>query len=717
MGHKQTIRRLKTEKNVNKQKEKPIEKKEVVVEEIEKIENTQLQVARFQEDEDLEPVKLEKEDNDGRTSNNDDEKKVIKTAVQQITEKKSRLTRPSKPHLSTTYSDIDNNIKNENATLKLELENLKDLLKKTKNEPQKKALEIAKWEAKKVWQNKVEQLKYKVQEKEKIIAVLEKQVTSSRDTIARLEKDKLRRQQGQTHTVPTAPTERQLLHKIEDLSKQLHLLGDENNNLRRTASLPRDKTVTDLEIRNKTIEDNLNALQKEMKTAGFRHERDDQLTEQLAERENVLLTRMLKLGSTNNELQFEVDLLKRDLPRLKERVEQQTEYINLLKVEKNEALKELERLKNDAELPVKKLPTTSGKSIPELEKTVQLLKNVVERVQKENEQLKHAPGVVLNQEIEGLKSENQTLKNRIHEITQQVGGQLSKRYESKVEAMDKLMKENEKLTKLLEKQNNVKERLRESKSSLQAQKDKLVKELEDTKKKLLEAEKKAPKMSGTSSRGYNSAVTTKMMETRVKKLELELSTKNVELSTLKQTLNEKVGSEREVLEDNERLREQVEILERFPPGAGGSDPNTIRELQLSRLTVARIENEKAELLHAIELLKRRLNDEEEPQSSSSKATQDEIKRKEGEVKAEAEKLRLETEVRVKNEACANLDAENAKLRAELANFNQDFFEELEDLKYNYSESVKKNILYERQLKQFAQQFGFEVDLPNTDDDE
>ena len=32
--------------------------------------------------------------------------------------------------------------------------------------------------------------------------------------------------------------------------------------------MPRDKTVTDLEIRNKTIEDNLNALQKEMKTAG-----------------------------------------------------------------------------------------------------------------------------------------------------------------------------------------------------------------------------------------------------------------------------------------------------------------------------------------------------------------------------------------------------------------------------------------------------------------
>ena len=55
----------------------------------------------------------------------------------------------------------------------------------------------------------------------------------------------------------------------------------------------------------------------------------------------------------------------------------------------------------------------------------------------------------------------------MHEITQQVGGQLSKRYESKMEAVDKLMKENEKLTKQLEKQGAIKDRLRESKASLQ----------------------------------------------------------------------------------------------------------------------------------------------------------------------------------------------------------------------------------------------------------
>jgi len=37
-------------------------------------------------------------------------------------------------------------------------------------------IEVAKWDAKKQWQNKVEQLKNKVSEKDKQIEVLEKQV-------------------------------------------------------------------------------------------------------------------------------------------------------------------------------------------------------------------------------------------------------------------------------------------------------------------------------------------------------------------------------------------------------------------------------------------------------------------------------------------------------------------------------------------------------------
>ena len=55
----------------------------------------------------------------------------------------------------------------------------------------------------------------------------------------------------------------------------------------------------------------------------------------------------------------------------------------------------------------------SGKNIPELEKTVVLMKKVVERVQRENDQLKKAPGVITNQVMDELKAENQILKVRL----------------------------------------------------------------------------------------------------------------------------------------------------------------------------------------------------------------------------------------------------------------------------------------------------------------
>jgi hypothetical protein len=55
----------------------------------------------------------------------------------------------------------------------------------------------------------------------------------------------------------------------------------------------------------------------------------------------------------------------------------------------------------------------SGKSTRQLEKTVALLKKVVERVQSENEQLKKAPGVVSNERLQNLQMENEGLKVRI----------------------------------------------------------------------------------------------------------------------------------------------------------------------------------------------------------------------------------------------------------------------------------------------------------------
>lgn len=49
-----------------------------------------------------------------------------------------------------------------------------------------------------------------------------------------------------------------------------------------------------------------------------------------------------------------------------------------------------------------------------------------------------------------------------------------------------------------------------------------------------------------------------------------------------------------------------------------------------------------------------------------------------------------------------------KLTQELKSFDPTFFEELEDLKFNYNEELKKNIILEEQLKKLSDQFGVAI---------
>ena len=49
------------------------------------------------------------------------------------------------------------------------------------------------------------------------------------------------------------------------------------------------------------------------------------------------------------------------------------------------------------------------------------------------------------------------------------------------------------------------------------------------------------------------------------------------------------------------------------------------------------------------------------------------------------------------------------MKKELDAFDPNFFEELEDLKYNYQEAVKKNVQYEEQLNSLAKEYGFQLD--------
>lgn len=55
-----------------------------------------------------------------------------------------------------------------------------------------------------------------------------------------------------------------------------------------------------------------------------------------------------------------------------------------------------------------------------------------------------------------------------------------------------------------------------------------------------------------------------------------------------------------------------------------------------------------------------------------------------------------------------------QLRKELEAFDPAFFEEIEDLKYNYQKAIETNVLYEKQLRQLSRQFGVNVNIPTED---
>nr|XP_009861312.1 centrosomal protein of 290 kDa isoform X1 [Ciona intestinalis] len=643
----------------------------------------------------------------------EDEIKPVDAGTKNLSRPSSASSKLPRSVYSSQDGEKNEKLKSEIVNLKREVENLKEKLKKKTEIPDKTTLEVAKWDVKKQWQSKVESLKSKLQDAEKQVTAQDKQIAALRVANSRLEKEKLRKpviplnQYTDDAAPPNGLEVKQHLHTIEELSSRLHDLGEENSDLKKMTTLPKNKLITEMQMKNQHLSNQMQDLQKELLTAGLRHETDETLASQFEDRENRMQGRILQLASENTQFQFEIEQIKHDVPRLQERVEFQQRFINLLKSEKAELQQRVDKL-----LIQRKGPDVggSGKNIQELEKTVVLMKKVVERVQRENEDLKKAPGVVSNQLLEQLKSENQLLKNRINEMTQQIGGQLSLRYESKTQSVEKLMKENEKLRKDLNKNATTRDRIRDSKQVLQAEYNKLTKDFEEVKKKLTVAESKAPKFAGSGSKGYNSAITSRMLESKLRKTEADLEKKTKEVGGLKDVLEDQRMQENKLNKDVERLQEQVEVLERFPLGAGGSDPNTVRELQLTRLTVARLENEKEELNHLIKTANQKLRnhglDENGPSTSEQEKEINTTK---------AENVRLGTEMLILRKENEKLTQDIERMREELSHFDGEFFDEIEDLKYNYSECIKKNVAYEEQLRALSQQFGVAFEIPSSDD--
>ncbi|KAK4831913.1 hypothetical protein QYF61_020060 [Mycteria americana] len=414
-------------------------------------------------------------------------------------------------------------------------------------------------------------------------------------------------------------------------------------------------------------------------------------------REQEVLKENLRLSSENIELRFQLEQANKDLPRLKDQVGDLKEMCELLKKEKADVEQKLGSIRGAGR---------SGKTVPELEKTIGLMKKVVERVQRENEDLKKAPAVVSNEKLLSLEQENERLKSEMEKMKLPLGGQLSVRYESKTKGMEKVITENERLRKELKKEADSGEKLRIAKNNLEILNEKLTVQLEETVKRLNLAESQLDR---ADSKSWKSVVVTRMHETKMKEMEMDIAKKTQSITDLKRLLQEATEREHNADKNLRDLKEQIELLKHFPEGAR-TEQSLVRELQLLRLTNNRLEKEKAELARQVEDYKHHIHTYT---SEGPAAGHNEIIEKDKNDKLMTEVADLQTQLKASELEKQQLKEETKKLRRELENFDPSFFEEIEDLKYNYNEEVKKNIILEERLKQLSEEFGIQVDSPGN----
>ncbi|XP_057598380.1 centrosomal protein of 290 kDa isoform X3 [Hippopotamus amphibius kiboko] len=553
--------------------------------------------------------------------------------------------------------------------------------------------EIIRWEEGKKWQTKIEGIRNKLKEKEGEVYILTKQLNTLKDLFAKADKEKLTLQRklkttGMTVDQVVGVRALESEKELEELKKRNLDLENDISNMRTHQALPRDSVIEDLHLQNKYLQEKLHALEKQFsKDAYSRPSTSGIESHDHYQREQELQRENLKLSSENIELKFQLEQANKDLPRLKNQVRDLKEMCEFLKKEKAEVERKLGHVRGSGR---------SGKTIPELEKTIGLMKKVVEKVQRENEQLKKASGILTSEKMANIELENEKLKAELEKLKVHLGRQLSMHYESKTKGTEKIVAENERLRKELKKETEAAEKLRIAKNNLEILNEKMTVQLEETGKRLQLAESRGPQLEGADSRSWKSIVVTRMYETKLKELETDIAQKTKSLSDLKQLVRQATEREQKAKKYTEDLEQQIEILKHVPEG-DETEQGLQRELQVLRLANSQLEKEKEELIHQIEVKK----DQNGPESTIP-ADPDQLKQK---VKD------LETQLKTSDLEKQHLKEEVKKLKKELENFDPSFFEEIEDLKYNYKEEVKKNILLEEKLKKLSEQFGVELTSP------
>ncbi|XP_056197036.1 centrosomal protein of 290 kDa isoform X4 [Falco biarmicus] len=536
-------------------------------------------------------------------------------------------------------------LQKKNKKLENELEKCEETEKKSVREDKTSKEEIIRWEEGKKWQIRMEGLRNKLREKEKEADALAKQLNTLKEIYTKTEKEKIVLQKKLKTTGVTV--DRVVGVRASETEKELEELRKRNLELENEVAYMRTQQAMPRDYAVEELHFKNQYLQEKL------HALQKQCSRHT-------YSRPLTSGiGSDDQYRREQEVFKENLRLSSENIE--------LRFQLEQANKDLPRLKDQ----------------------VGDLKEMCELLKKEKEAVEQKLGSVRGSEMEKMK---------LH-----LRGELSMHYESKAKGMEKVITENERLRKELKKEADSGEKLRIAKNNLEILNEKLTVQLEETIKRLNLAESQFGR---ADSKSWKSVVT-RMHETKVKEMEMEIGKKPQSIPDLKQLLQEATEHEHDADKNLEDVKEQIELLKHLPEGER-TEQSFVRELQLLRLTTSQLEKEKAELAHQVEDYKHLLHTYT---SESPAAGHNEIGEKDKIGKLRTEVADLQTQLKASELEKQQLKEETKKLRRELENCDPSFFEEIEDLKYNYNEEVKKNIILEQRLKQLSEEFGIQVDSP------
>jgi centrosomal protein CEP290 len=411
--------------------------------------------------------------------------------------------------------------------------------------------EVIRWDESKKWQKKVETLKSKLADKTKECETFIKQVTSLKETVTRLERERsVLQSRMKTDSDHVAKVLEKPSTRTEELKTEIFQLKEQVSSLQHQLKTGPQADMLHLQTTNQELVNTIHTLECQLKDVSTGSEFDA-----LRHRQRELEDKVLMLEKDNVQLQLELESANSAVPRLQSRVDDLQQYVNVLSSESSSSHQ----------------PSSGRDRVIELERVVAAMKRVVEKLQSENESLKRS-----RPSSNSLAAENRRLKQELESIkTETVVGSGNTR----PLASSKLIAANDRLRRELKQEVERAERLDVSRAKLELSYKQLQKELQEVREEESSAEK------GASS---------KMVE-KMRTLQSELDRKNGMLQEVKKHVRSAAEREKEWQKKQAELEEQVSLLQRVSEGSL-SLKQLSDQLTSSRQQVERYEEERVQLL-------------------------------------------------------------------------------------------------------------------------